>query len=340
MKLSFQKFTLENKGGFKIAHGTRFTTETLFVGLSKNGVQGVGEAAHVPYYGITVEQSIALLLEKKTLIEGFVSEDFRLFNAFLHQIFGKNHYLICALDIAFHDLQAKLKGKRLEEVLGIPENPGLLSSYTMGIDTPEQVAQKVVNSDFEIIKIKLGVAYDADIIEAVRKSCTKTIRVDANAAWTTANAAHLCEVMVANRVEFVEQPFAKGAEADMTTLKGKFDIPFIADESCFGVKDVEKCAPFFDGINIKLTKCGGITPALDMIALARKLKQKVMIGCMSESSIGISAAATLAGLVDYADLDGALLIGNDPAIGTQIVEGKIMKSKQPGIGASLKNGII
>lgn len=343
MKISLYAITLATKGAFKIAHGSRTHTDTLIIGLEEDGIWGWGEAAHVPYYGISIERSIQEIkdISKDSYLDKNHShEDF---NAFLvHKLKG-NHFAICAMDMAYWDLKAKQSEKTLSEYI---QSSGLihqkagklpLSSFTVGIGTATEMAEKAKASDFPIIKVKLGSAEDDKLIRSIRKATTATLRVDANTGWRTSEAIYLSEVMNENNVEFIEQPFAREAYEEMAVLRQSVKATFIADESCKFESDLEPCIGAFDGINIKLSKCGGITPALRMIDKARSVGMKLMIGCMTESSIGISALSHLLPFVDYADLDGALLINNDPADGVKIIKGEAIFTGGFGHGGEIKH---
>lgn len=346
MKINLHAITLKNKGAFKIAHGSRTQTETLIIGLEEGGIIGWGEAAHVPYYGISVERSIKE-------IEAFAKDSFlnqnpshEAFNDFFAEKLKGNHFAICALDMAYWDLKAKQAEKTLSEYI---LSSGLLkqkagkmpfSSFTIGIGSAEEMAEKAKATGFPIIKVKLGTAEDDKLIRAIRKATKATLRIDANTGWRTSEAIYLSEVMNENKVEFIEQPFAREAYEEMAQLRQSVKAIFIADESCKYEADLEKCIGAFDGINIKLSKCGGITPALRMIDKARNAGMKLMIGCMTESSIGISALSHLLPFVDYADLDGALLINNDPATGVKIVKGEAIFADRFGHGGELLKRIL
>ncbi|SOE21774.1 L-alanine-DL-glutamate epimerase [Spirosomataceae bacterium TFI 002] len=342
MKINLHAITLENKGAFKIAHGSRTHTDTLIVGLEKDGITGWGEAAHVPYYGIDVERSVREIqsFAKDSFLDQNPSHE--AFNDFLVEKLKGNHFAICAMDMAYWDLRAKQAEKTLSDYIlssGLLKQPAgriPFSSFTIGIGTADEMAKKAKATDFPIIKVKLGTAEDDKLIRAIRKATNATLRIDANTGWRTSEAIYLSEVMNENGVEFIEQPFARDAYEEMSQLRQSVKAIFIADESCKFEADLEKCIGAFDGINIKLSKCGGITPTLRMIDKARNVDMKLMLGCMTESSIGISALSHLLPFVDYADLDGALLIKNDPAVGVKIVKGEAIFRGGFGHGGGLK----
>lgn len=342
MKLSCHPFTLKNRGAFRVAHGSRTHTDTLIVGIERNGFRGLGEAAHVPYYNIEVKSSIEAInrLAKNSFLQKDL--DHESLNEFLVKKLGGNHFAICALDMAYWDLKAQEQGQNLTDYIAtktelIKNNGPLpLSNFTIGIGTIDEMVSKVKATDFPALKVKLGTSEDDKIIKAIRQNTDATLRIDANTGWKTSEALYLSQVMLENDVEFIEQPFVREAYREMEQLRQGVDAIFIADESCKFESDVENCIGAFDGINIKLSKCGGITPALRMIARARSYDMKIMIGCMTESSIGISALSHLLPYVDYADLDGALLIENDPAEGVVIDKGVACFVDGVGHGGVLK----
>jgi L-Ala-D/L-Glu epimerase len=332
LKITAHIFDLKNKGTFRVAHGARTHTETFIISIEKDGLLAYGEATPVPYYGITA-QSLKDLFEKhKNTLKGLKWEQpseyweqaFRLLN---------NTFLTCALDIAIHDLWAQSQGKKLYEALGLRPNHALKSNFTIGIDEIELMVEKIKEVDFPLYKIKLGTEHDLEIVKELRKHTDALFRVDANCAWTVEQTLAYAPVLKDFNVEFIEQPLKAEQIEDMKKLYGQTALPLMADESCIIETDVERCHGAFDGVNIKLAKCGGISPALRMITNAREKGLKVMMGCMTESSIGISAIAHLSPLLDYVDMDGSMLISNDPATGAYLDAGKIVFSDKNGIGA-------
>ena len=275
-------------------------------------------------------------LLEKNFIEKFSFTDPERYWHYLHHLFPKNPFLVCALDIAGWDLFGKLKGKQLHNLwnLDISKNP--LTDYTIGIDTIEKMVDKINEKPWPIYKIKLGTNEDVDIITELRKHTSSVFRIDANAAWKQDEALGTIKAFKDLNVEFIEQPLAKDDWEGMKFLFEHSPLPLIADESCVFESDVEKCKNHFHGINIKLTKCSGITPALRMIEKARELDMKVMVGCMNESSIGTGAIAQLLPLLDYVDMDGPLLLAEDVAKGVEFDYGKIIYSKGFGLGVSVE----
>jgi L-alanine-DL-glutamate epimerase-like enolase superfamily enzyme len=240
--------------------------------------------------------------------------------------------LVCALDIAAWDLYGKMKGKPLYKLwnLDISKNP--VTDYTIGIDTIENMTAKMKDKPWPVYKVKVGTENDIEMIKALRKYTDSVIRVDANAGWTMEEALKKISILKDLGVELVEQPLQQNDWEGMKILYEKSSLPLIADESCAMEIDVEKCRGYFHGINIKLTKCSGITPAKRMITKARELGLKVMMGCMNETTVGTAAIAHLLPLIDYADMDGPLLLAEDVAKGIHYDFGKIGYSGEPGLG--------
>jgi L-alanine-DL-glutamate epimerase-like enolase superfamily enzyme len=242
--------------------------------------------------------------------------------------------LVCALDIAAWDMYGKICQKPLYQFWskGIETLP--LTDYTIGIDTIEKMVEKMKAKPWPIYKIKLGTTEDVAIVEALRRHTDAVFRIDANAAWTAEEALEKIRIFAQLGVEFIEQPLAKDDWEGMKKLFAESPLPLIADESCVYEQDVARCEGHFHGINIKLTKCSGITPALRMIEDARKRNMKVMVGSMNESSIGSSAIVHLLPLIDYVDVDGPLLLAEDLATGLQFDFGKVALPQSPGLGIS------
>ena len=247
---------------------------------------------------------IADLEAKKSFIEKFAFTNPERYWHYLHHLFPQNPFLVCALDMAGWDLYGKLNKKPLYSLwnLDISKNP--LTDYTIGIDTVENMVSKMKEKPWPVYKIKLGTHNDVQIITELRKHTSSVFRIDANAAWKAQEALEKIKAFEKLDVEFIEQPLAKDDWEGMKFLYENSPLPLIADESCVAEHDVEKCHEHFHGINIKLTKCSGITPALRMISKARELNMKVMVGSMNESSIGTAAIAQLLPLLDYVDMDG------------------------------------
>lgn len=350
MKVILHAFDLKIKDTFKISRETRDSQETLIVELEdKNAegevVSGLGETTANPYYGFTVEKMQEEIEGLKEMIENFKISDIHQESAhagkpesFWEHLFPhlqKSSFTLCALDMAAHDLYGKKLGKPLYQIWGLDPKKAPASNYTIGIDSIEKMVQKMKAMPWPLYKIKLGTEEDLAIVRELRKHTNAIFRVDANCAWGVEETINNSVELKKLGVEFIEQPMH--AE-DMDGMKEVFKnsaLPLIADESCIKETDVAKCHNHFHGINIKLTKCGGLTPALRMIAEARQLNMKVMVGCMTESTVGISAIAHLSPLLDYVDMDGALLLSEDIATGVKVKADGADFAQENGTGAKL-----
>jgi L-Ala-D/L-Glu epimerase len=332
LKIQFISYSLRFKYPFTISRGTKTHQPTLIVKLDQFGLSGYGEAPAISYYHIPIEKMIADLEIKRPVIEKFAFTEPGRFWHFLHHLIPNNPFLVCALDIAAWDLYGKLQKKPLYACWKLNMGEGPLTDYTIGIDSIENMVEKMKAKPWPIYKIKLGTSDDVKIIRALRKHTDSVLRVDANAGWSIQQALDLIPALHECGVEFIEQPLEKSNWDGMKILFEKSPIPLIADESCVTEKDVEKCHGYFHGVNIKLTKCSGLTPALRMIENARKLGMKVMAGSMNESSIGSAAIGHLLPLLDYVDMDGPLLLDEDLASGLEYNNGKVTLSDKPGLG--------
>ena len=335
MNLHVQGFDLPLKHRFTIAHQSREVQETLIVKLEDGDFYGLGESTTNPFYGMTLDNmQEALERFKPILLGGGWTTPAELWELG-KEVFQSNPFAQCALDLAAWDLYTKKQGKKLYEYLDL--NPAQIptTNFTIGIDTVEKMCAKLKEVDWPIYKIKLGTADDLEIVRELRKHTQSIFRVDANCAWTVDQTIAYSEELAAFGVEFIEQPLAKDNLEGMKEVYAQSKLPVIADESCIHESDVETCKRRFHGINIKLVKAGGITPALRMIQQAKSLGMKTMVGCMTESSVGISAIAHIAPLLDYVDMDGAMLLAKDPARGVQISPTAVRFPEGPGIGAEL-----
>jgi L-alanine-DL-glutamate epimerase-like enolase superfamily enzyme len=335
MNLKYKKSDLPFKHPFTISKGTKTHQPALLVELEFFGIKGYGEAPAIAYYNIPVEKMIADIEEKKKMIEKFSFTEPERYWHYLHHLIPDNSFLVCALDIAAWDIYGKMKKKQLHDLwnLDISKNP--LTDITIGIDTVENMVSKMKETPWPIYKIKLGTPEDIHIMQELRKHTDAVFRIDANAAWKAEEALEKIKIFKDLNVEFIEQPLAKDDWDGMKFLYEHSPLPLIADESCVSEHDVIKCKGHFHGINIKLTKCSGITPALRMIKEARELGMKVMVGCMNESSIGTAAIAQLLPLLDYVDMDGPLLLAEDVAKGVTYDYGKIIYPDGYGLGVKV-----
>ncbi len=317
---------------FTISRGTKTHQPTLIVELESRGIVGYGEAPSITYYDITVEKMVADLEAKRHVLEKFALTDPERYWHFLHHLFPKNPFLVCALDIAGWDLWGKMVKKPLFQLWNLDLNQAPLTDYTIGIDSVDMMVRKMQEKPWPVYKIKVGFDGDMELLTELRKHTHAPLRVDANAGWTLEQALQKLPIMQALGVEMIEQPLAKEDWNGMAELFRVSDIPLYADESCASEADVEKCKDHFHGINIKLTKCSGITPAKRMIKHARTLGLTVMIGCMNESTIGTAAIIHLSPLLDLLDADGPLLLQQDLATGLTYDAGKISFSENgPGL---------
>jgi len=327
--------TLELRHAFTIATASRTTTPAVIVTVERDGVVGYGEAAMPPYLGES-QASAAAFLERVDLAR--FADPFQLEEILpaIDALAPGNTAAKAAVDIALHDWIGQKLGAPWFRIWGLDPAKAPVTSFTIGIDTPEVVRQKTVEAaPYKIIKVKLGrdPATDRRLIETIREVTDRPITVDANQGWKIRDEAlRMSEWLATRNVIFIEQPMPKEQPDDTAWLRARSPLPLIADESVQRLADVRRAVGVFDGINIKLMKCTGLREAHKMITLARALDLKVMLGCMTETSCAISAAAQLSPLADWADLDGALLIKNDLFTGTTIVDGKITLPDRPGLG--------
>lgn len=336
MNLKYKKINLPFKHPFTISKGTKTHQPSLLVELEFFGIRGYGEAPAITYYNIPVEKMIEDIEAKKKMIEKFSFTEPDRYWHYLHHLIPGDPFLICALDIAAWDIYGKMKRKQLHELWQLDTSKNPLTDITIGIDTVEKMIAKIEEKPWPIYKIKLGTEEDIHIIKELRKHTDAVFRIDANAAWEAEEALEKIKIFKDLNVEFIEQPLAKDDWDGMKFLYEHSPLPLIADESCVTEHDVLKCHNHFHGINIKLTKCSGITPALRMIKQARELEMKVMVGCMNESSVGTAAIAQLLPLLDYVDMDGPLLLAEDVATGVTFENGKIIYGEGYGLGIAIE----
>jgi L-alanine-DL-glutamate epimerase-like enolase superfamily enzyme len=335
MKLKYKTYSLPFTHPFTISKGTKTHQPTLIVELDFMGIKGYGEAPAIAYYNIPVEKMVEDIERKKIFIEKFAFNDPERYWHYLHHLFPANPFLVCALDMAGWDIYGKLKRKQLHELWNIDTAAAPITDFTIGIDTVENMVAKMKEKPWPIYKVKVGVEGDIEMVAALRQHTDAILRVDANAGWTLEQALQKIPLLKELGVEMVEQPLAKDNWEGMKVLYEQSSLPLYADEACVFESDVEKCHEHFHGINIKLTKCSGITPARRMITRARELNMKVMVGCMNESSVGTAAIAQLAPLLDVVDMDGPLLLSEDIATGVGFDYGKIVYQEGPGLGIQI-----
>lgn len=333
MKLSFKAYTLQLKHAFTLASSSRSTTPVVLTEIHYEGYTGYGEASMPPYLGES-QQSVQNFLSKVDLSifdSPFLLEDIL---HYVDNLAPDNRAAKASVDIALHDLLGKLMKKPWYSIWGYNPLNTPNTSYTIGIDTPEIVRQKVKEADpYKILKVKLGRDTDKEMINTIREVTDKPLCVDVNQGWKDRSfALDMAYWLAEKNVVFIEQPMPKEAIDDNAWLTEHAPLPTIGDEAVQRLDDVLKAHKVYSGINIKLMKSTGMREAHRMLELAKNLKMKVMIGCMTETSCAISAAAQLAPMADWADLDGALLISNDVFRGTEIIEGKVSLSQDSGIG--------
>ena len=335
MTLDFRLFDMPLKHPFTISRYTVSVQKTMIARISDGEVSGYGEATVNPYYHSTVEKLSASVQKIKPIV-ATLPEDLHpsaFWNAIAPHL-QDDYFALCAIDIAYWDYFARKQKRTLRSFFtGAEQIP--MTSYTIGIDDIEIMKTKILEMPWPVYKIKLGRGNDMTIVKALRKITDSLFRVDANAAWTAAQAIAYSKILKDLNVEFIEQPLPAADTEGMERVKAESVLPVIADESCQRLEDVAACKPLFHGINIKLMKCGGITPALQMIGEARQDNLLVMAGCMTESSIGISALAQLAPLLDYLDADGALLLSGDIADGVTFHDGQIRWAEGYGSGVEI-----
>ncbi len=333
LKLAAEIITLRTKHPFIIARGGEDDHRVVWVRLTDgSGLEGWGEADPSRYYGETADTVLAVLQK----LEPYLPDDpFNLeaAEAKFAQAVPRNGAARAALSAALHDLVGKRLGQPVWRLWGLDPANAPRSSFTIGLDTPEQIRLKVVEAaSYPILKIKLGTDGDEEILRTIRDATDKPIRVDANAGWTRERAIRMLPILKDYGVEFVEQPLPPEDLEGIAAVRRQGVLPVVVDESCLVAADIPRVAAAADGINIKLAKCGSLREALRMVATARAHGMLVMVGCMIESSLGITAAAHFTPLVDAADLDGAALTSNDPFVGATIDGGQIRLPTEPGLG--------
>ncbi len=338
MKMHLWHYDLPLRHPFTISRESITEQPTLIVELEEDGKHGFGEATTNAYYGVTIESMAAAIERCRPQIEGFDWSEGTpesLWDA-LAPTLGRCPFAQCAVDQAAHDLWGKLLEKPVYELWGLGTDQVPVSNYTIGIDTVDVMIDKLREfADWPVFKIKLGTDRDREIIEALRKETEARFRVDANCGWCAEDVVDLAHFLADHGVEFIEQPLPADAWEPMKSIYRESPLPLIADESCREEPDVACCNGFFHGINIKLVKCGGLTPARRMIDAARQRQMRVMVGCMTESTVGISAIAQLLPLLDDVDMDGAVLLAEDIADGVVVDRGRCRYPDRPGCGVEL-----
>ena len=332
MELTAQALDLTLNVPFRISRSVQHAAHNVLVHVEHDGMTGIGEAAPSGFYGEKYESVLMALSyfsehlgDDPMLIEDISAE--------LGRVMQGNAAARASVDMALYDLAGQHLGVPVYQLFGLNPGRAPVTSFTIGLDTPAAMARKAREAEqFPVLKIKLGTPNDLEIVRAIRDVTDARLRVDANAAWTPKQAITTINRLEPYGIEFVEQPVAASDLDGLRFVREHISVPIFADESCVTLEDVPRMAGRVDGINIKLMKCGGISQAVKMIATARALHLQVMLGCMIESSVAIAAAAQISPLVDYADLDGALLVSDDPFEGVKIERGQLKLPDRSGLG--------
>jgi L-alanine-DL-glutamate epimerase-like enolase superfamily enzyme len=342
MQLKYQKFDLPLKHVFTISRGSVSVQETLIVQLAADGKYGYGEATTNSFYGATIPNMTSVIDSVRSIVEGgSLDGPLQLIDQISRKLPKERYakFALNAIDQAVHDLWGKLRGAPVYRMWGLTVDKIPMSDYTLGIDTPEKMVAKMNEMPgWPVYKIKLGTADDLGIVRELRKHTDALFRVDANCGWTAEQTIEFAPAMKELGVEFIEQPLPPENVDGARKAFEKSVLPLIADENCVLEEDVDKCVGKFHGINIKLVKCGGLATGRRMAARARELGLKVMAGCMTESTVGISALAQMLPLLDYVDMDGAVLIAKDIATGVRLDRGKCIYPSVHGTGVELIGG--
>lgn len=334
--LRSRQFDLPLEHPFTISRSTVSVQPTLIVELSDGTLTGYGEATTNDYYGMTMERMVGAIDSVRSLVEGVTDFEPEQLWKRAHAQLPDDPFALCALDQAAYDLWGKQQGAPVYRLWNLDPSTIPPSNFTIGIDSVEKMVEKLHEvPGWPVYKIKLGTSDDLQIIRELRKHTSATFRVDANCGWSVDQTIKLSRELKALDVEFIEQPLPAD---DIEGSKRVFEnsaLPIIADESCIVEGDVARCQGCFHGVNIKLVKCGGLTPARRMIRQARELNLRVMVGCMTESTVGISAIGQLLPLLDYVDMDGAALLARDIAEGVRVEKGICHYPDRNGSGVRL-----
>jgi L-alanine-DL-glutamate epimerase-like enolase superfamily enzyme len=334
-RLTVKIYDLKLRYAWGLSRGTWTTRTNAFVRLERDGVVGLGEAAPIARYNETAESAAAFIEKARPILDRDL-RDYAVRFREIESLAPGEHAAKAALDIAILDWFSKTLRVPLWRLLGLGKDRAVTTTYTIGIDEIPVMQQKTREAaDFGVFKIKVGTADDRKIIEGIREVTDKPLRADANEGWTSKEQAlEMINWMAERGVELIEQPLPAAQLEDYAWLKERVKIPVFADESLILPSDLPRIAPFVHGVNVKLMKCGGVQEAVRLAGMARALGLKLMIGCMIETSVGIAAGAAVASLFDYADLDGTLLIANDPFTGFEVVKDRLVLSDEPGLGVA------
>jgi len=333
MQLTYKPYTLNLKHVFTVAVHSRTTTPAILTTIEHDGFTGYGEASMPPYLGES-QETVSAFLKRVDLSRFDDPLQLEQILKYVDELAPGNGAAKASVDIAMHDLVGKMIGLPWYKIWGFNPKNTPDTTFTIGIDTPDIIRQKIGEAKpYKLLKIKLGSDNDRDIIQTVRSMTDKPLAVDANQGWTSKEQAlEMIYYLNERNCLLIEQPMPKEMIDETAWLTERSPLPIIADEALQRLCDVPRLNGVYTGINIKLMKCTGLREAHKMLILARSLGMKVMLGCMTETSCAVSAAAHLSPLVDWADLDGNLLITNDPFEGMKIIDGKITLSDRAGIG--------
>ncbi len=337
LNLRFQPYELKLRHAFNLAKNKRTTTPGVQVQIEYDGITGYGEASMPPYLGESVDSVCRLLssLDLAQFTDPFRIEDI---HAYMDSVAPDNRAAKASVDIALHDLLGKIMGQPWYKIWGLNPDNTPDTSYTISYQSDPGEMRKEIEecAPFKVVKVKMGTGHDKEIVETLRRTCDTPICVDANQGWNSKEQAlEMCEWLSGQNCLFVEQPMPKEMIDETAWLRERSPLPLVADEFLQRLPDVTRAHGVYDAINIKLMKSTGLHEAHKMAVLARALGMKVMIGCMTETSCAVTAAAQLSPMVDWADLDGNLLIANDRFDGIKIVDGKVTIPDRPGIGVEL-----
>lgn len=333
MKLRVRPFRIHPVHPFTIARSSHDHYDNVAVEIEEEGIVGLGEAAPSAYFGETQGTVLAALESLRPVVEERHPADVRGVEAALARRLGGNGAARVAISAACHDWRGKRYGAPLYRLLGADTGPIPPTSFTIGIAAPEEMAARVAEaSAYRILKVKMGFAGDEEAVTRIAATTDQRIRVDANAGWTRKQARRKLDLLEELGVELVEQPLPAEDLEGLADLSAASAVPIVADESCVTARDLSRLAGVVDGINVKLAKAGSIGEALRLLEGGRALGMLVMLGCMIESSLGVAAAVHLSPLADFVDLDGHLLISDDPFAGLRLEEGRVLPSEEPGLG--------
>lgn len=339
MRLSFHPLNLRLKQPFRIARETRNIQDNIIVSLhSEDGTIGYGEASPTSFFGEDIHSTTYVLARSVDMLKDtdpFLIEDI---TSCLHEAFPNKRAPLAAIDMALHDIIGKKLNIPLYKLLGLNGKITRITSYTIGIDSVEKMCEKVKEAKgFPVLKIKVGMTNDVEILKELRKLTDAVFRIDVNTGWTEEEAIRKLKIMEGLGVELVEQPLPVRNFLSLKRIKRRTNIPIFVDEDVRDSKDIHVLSDAVDGINIKLMKCGGIREAIRMIHTARAHGLKIMLGCNIESSVAITAAAHITSLVDYVDLDGNLLVTNDHYTGVKVANGRLILPEDSGLGIKVRN---